>query len=148
MEDLWPDFKEIAPDKTPISIIKEHASNLYEKTNYMVLAEVEKVENLDRIQLYDKGKYLRAISPPFQYNFYLEARALNYRYKLFQIAHDIYLYPIYFYEIDKDIFNELYPDQQGATTINNEIDLLVFLKNIFKAKKTMKIIQALISQVS
>lgn len=148
MEDLWPDFKEIAPDKTPISIIKEHSSKLYEKTNYVVSAEIEKEENLERILLFDKGEYSGFVTPPFQYNFYLEAKTLNYHYKLFQIGHDIYLYPIYFYEIDNDILNELFPDQKGTVTINNENDLLEFLKKIFKAKKTIKIIQALISQAS
>ena len=41
MEDLWPDFKDFAPFKTPISIIKDQASKLENKTNYLVSAEVE-----------------------------------------------------------------------------------------------------------
>lgn len=148
MEDLWPDFKEIAPDKTPIAIIKEHASKLEDKTNYMVSADLEKDDIIGEIQLYDLDRYKGSVESPFQYTFYLIARVLNYRYKLFSIAHDIFLYPIYFFDIDKDIKDELYPYNKGAISINNENDLLAFLKNIFRAKKTIKVIQALISQVS
>lgn len=148
MEDLWPDFREVSIDKTPISIIKEYASKLEEKTNHMVSAEVEKDDIIAMIQLWENDNYKGHISPPLQYNFYLVAQTLNYRYKLFCIAHDIFLYPIYFYEIDKDIKDEFYPEQKGTIPINNETDLLDFLKKIFGAKKTTKIIRALIAQVS
>lgn len=148
MEDLWPDFGEMAPDKTPISIIKEYASKLQEKTNYMVMAEIDKNDVIRKVSLFDNGLFKGYESPPLQYNFYLVAQALNYRYKLFSIAHDIFLYPIYFFEIDKDIEDEFYPDRKGTIKIDNEIDLIDFLKNIFRAKKTIKIIKALIAQVS
>ena len=148
MEDLWPDFKEFSPEKTPISIIKEHASKLYEKTDYGILAEVEKYERLRQIPLFENDKVIGFVTPPFQYNFYIKAQALNYQYKLFKIGHDIYLYPIYFFGIDKDILDELFPNQEGFITIGNETELLSFLKNIFSAKKTLKIIHALISQLS
>jgi len=148
MEDLWPDFKEIVPEKTPISIIKDHASKLYEKTNYLISAEVEKDDNPGRIHFFDDEGIYKTTSPSFQYSFYLEASALNYRYKLFEIGHDIFLYPIYFFEIDKDIINECFTDKKGAMVINDEEELLGFLKNIFGAKKTLKIIQALRSQAS
>ena len=148
MEDLWPDFKGMAPFKTPISIIKEHASKLEEKTNYMISADVEKDDTLGQISVYDNKVYKDSLRPPFQYTFYLIAEALSYRYKLFCVAHDIFLYPIYLYGIDKDIKDEFYPEQGGAMCINNEKELLVVLKNIFMAKKTVKVIQALLSQVS
>lgn len=148
MEDLWPDFSEIAPYKTPISIIKEHASKLADKTNYMISADLEKDDITKLIYYFTDNGSIKSLTPPFQYNFYLIAQALDYRYKLFSIGHDIFLYPIYFFDIDKDIINEFYPALDGALSINSETDLLAFLKNIFGAKKTIKVIQALISQVS
>lgn len=148
MEDLWPDFLEVPPDKTPISIIKEYASKLEEKTNFMVSAEVEKEDNIGRIEHWENDSFKGYINPPLQYSFFLVAHALNYRYKLFSIAHDIFLYPVYFYEIDKDIKDEFYLEQKNVISIHNETDLLAFIKNVFGAKKTIKIIRALISQVS
>lgn len=148
MEDLWPDLVEITPDKTPISIIKEHASKLADKTNYMISADLEKEDITNDIYLVNKDGRYKVIKAPFQYSFMLIAQALDYRYKLFSIAHDIFLYPIYFFDIDADIISEICPNFEGAISINNETDLLAFLKNIFGAKKTIKVIQALISQVS
>ncbi len=91
MEDLWPDFGKMPPQKSPIAIIKEQASKLQEKTNYIVSAEIEKDDDIKQITIYESGKVKGFERPPFQYIFYLEAKALNYRYKLLRLSHDIFL---------------------------------------------------------
>ncbi len=148
MEDLWPDFEKTAPEKSPITVIKEQAAKLGDKTNQMVFAEIVKNENTNTFLIFLEPPVKQSMRPPFQYNFYLVAQAISYRYKLFSIANDIFFYPVFFFEIDKDIYNEVFPEKQGALTINNENELLTFLKNIFRAKKTLKIINALMAQVS
>ncbi len=147
MEDLWPNFDEKTSVKPPIAIIKEQASKLRDKTNDMVFADIDKNNKLSKIMQFDiNGKFELYICPSFQYSFYLEAPTLEYRYKLLSIAHDIFLYPVYFFEVDKDIRIELNIDEKDAVTINNENELLVFLKNVFTANKTTKIVNALIIQ--
>jgi hypothetical protein len=120
MEDLWPDFEKTPSVKTPISIIKEQASKLREKTNDLVFADIDKNDKINKIMLLDNdGKFDRYIYPSFQYDFYLEAPGLDYRYKLLSIAHDIFLYPVYFFNVDKDIRIELNIDDRDAVQINN-----------------------------
>jgi hypothetical protein len=149
MEDLWPDFEKMPSEKTPIAIIKEHASKLQDKTNNMISADIEKDDVLNKIYYYANDILKGTVKPDFQYTFYLIAQALNYRYKLFSLGHDVLLYPIYFYDFDKDIKNEVLPGKKATSiVINNQTDLFEMLKKIFSAKKTIKVIQALLAQVS
>ena len=84
-----------------------------------------------------------------QYAFLIVAPALdNYRYNLFSIWHDINLYPVTI-NVDSDICTEIDSnDQNGELVAESENEFVEILKKIFGAKKTKKIIGAILSMIS
>lgn len=147
MTDLWP--SEIGPVtdvKVPVSILKEQASLLGNKTKNIVEAEIipKYIESDDSEE-----------ENEFIYFFYLVAPVLdNYRYKLFAIRHKIELYPLRIYP-DEDILNELLRDvpdeiqpfiRPQFVAAEDEKEFLTYLRHIFGAKKTIRIINSLIAQ--
>ena len=122
--DLWPNDIDIdtMPDiTTPISMLKEQASLLGQKTKNIVEAEVKSR---------DAGNGRISVS------FNLVAPALNkYRYELFQISHHgIELYPV-----SLAFSNTSYTAQSPEQFIEH-------LKKIFANEKTKSVIQSLIAQ--
>src|SRR5262245_38143551 len=100
MTDLWPtDIEKAEKLETPVSILKQQASLLGERTNQIVTAKVAQTDK-------DHGL---PDSDDFAYVFFIAAPALgNYRYRLFTVAHGIELYPLVF-KLDTDIKAELSP---------------------------------------
>ena len=122
--DLWPDDIGNAPGLfAPINILREQASLLGGKTQYLVVAEVE--------------TDYTALSG-LQHSFYLVAPALkHYRYLLFRVkqeATQFYPLEVEFLPLDKKF------------TANSEFDFPEILKEIFANEKTKEIIQILIAQ--
>lgn len=119
--DFWPSDINVLPDlQTPVSILREQASLLGEKTNNLVEAEVRSQG--------DK-------SSQFVHTFFLVAPALdNYRYPLFTVTHKVDLYPA-----------TISFASQGLQA-ENEVKFVEYLKKIFADEKTKKVIQALIAQ--
>ncbi|MBL8205930.1 MAG: hypothetical protein JNM09_16970 [Blastocatellia bacterium] len=122
--DLWPtsiDIDKLPDITTPISILKEQASLLGQKTKNIVEAEVKST---------DAGNGRISVS------FNLVAPALNkYRYQLFQITHHgIELYPV-----GLSFSNRSY-------TANSPEQFIEHLKKILADEKTKSVIQSLIAQ--
>lgn len=134
MKDLWPKDIAQAINRAPVTILKEQAALLGEKTQNIVKAEVDQVD--DRL---DDKRY------EFSYRFYIVAPALqNYHFRLFDISHNIELYPLQL---------ETYPDvasdiQEGSNKlrIEDENALLAVLEKIFAAPKTRRVIASLLGQ--
>ncbi len=91
VESLWPVFQKIKIN-TPISILREQASELGKSTNNLVEARVNQVDSSTVM---------------IKYNFEFIAPALGgYRYRIFSIEHDIRTYRVVF-ECDEEIYMEL-----------------------------------------
>ena len=81
----------------------------------------------------------------FMYDFYLEAEVLGYyRHSLFTIYHGINLYPVIL-NIDEAIRKELSGNTPNFTAQNEE-EFLDLLKSVFNSKRTVTIINSLLSQ--
>jgi len=144
VEDLWPQELESTKIRPPVSILKEQASLLGQKTKNLVEGLVTRT----------------GAEEDLSYSFYLNAPALNnYRYLLFTMHHDIRMYPLYIHveeEILKEVNPDLYNTWKGlmatlkASTHNekadNEAQFLELLKKIFSSTKTKQLIAAMISQ--
>lgn len=144
MIDLWPDELTVVDQRSPLTILKEQASLLGEKTQNIVIAALESTP--------PAGGW-RQNNYPFKYGFMLTCPALgNYRFGLFSIAYGIEMYPVSFIldsdvaeEIDKDIHLELGKD--GTTIqVSNEEEFIEILKLIFSSRKALQVIRALLSQ--
>jgi len=148
MENLWPDDINITEKKAPVTILREQASMLGEKTQNIVIGEVHKLEAFLNKALKERTGLILNEELRFYYGFYIVAPALgNYRYKLFTILHDVYLYPVIIY-VDEDVKNEISPsvDVNSNIIANSEEEFLDLLKRIFHSQKTKKIISAILSQ--
>jgi hypothetical protein len=145
MIDLWPDELTAVDQRTPLTILKEQASLLGDKTQNIVIAELEDVSGTGPWSLTVKGT-------PFKYGFLLTCPALgHYRFRLFSIGYDIDMYPVYF-DLDSDVTEELIeethlePGTNGALQASNEKEFTEILKRIFSSKKTLRVIRALLTQ--
>lgn len=124
-QDLWPEDIGTPIDiPTPVSILKEQAALLGEKTHNIVEAEI-------KTSLVDFARLL-------QHSFYLVAPALDqYRYLLFRATHHgTQFYPV---EIASESTKE-------PITVNSEDELKEALKNLFASEQTKSKIQSLIAQ--
>src|SRR5208337_586176 len=83
MIDLWPKELSTVDQRSPLTILKEQASLLGEKTQNIVIAVLE---NCDMFENYDLLMALTMRDYPFKYVFMLTCPALsNYRFRLFSI---------------------------------------------------------------
>lgn len=138
MIDLWPELSVAEKIKAPISIFREQASLLGQKTKNLVTAEVEKPRKYDE---------------RFNYSFDLVAPTLdNYHYRLFTVEHGIDLYPLRLY-LDTDIIEELKnqisinADADGYfVSAENEDELIKQLRLVFGSKRTRHLVKALLAQ--
>jgi hypothetical protein len=143
MDNLWPEIGEIAKKRTPIVILNEQGSLLAERTEGVIVGETKRSKGLE-----DKytgiGKLTGNI---FVYNFILRAPFLQYTYKLFTIAYDIFSYPTYFINIEDDIGQEVRGQIGPEIIADNEDEYMRILRIIFNTKKTKKIISSILSQL-
>ena len=140
MTDLWPaDIEKAEKLETPVSILKQQASLLGERTNQVVIAKVAQTEK----------EHALPDSDDFAYDFFIAAPALgNYRYRLFTLTYGIELYPLVF-KLDTDIKAELAPKPASPRydlRVNSKEEYLEALKKIFAAHKTVKLVRAIIGQ--
>jgi hypothetical protein len=117
-EDLWPE--NIAESKmvTPVTIIKEQAALLGEKTKQLVRGEVESTTT---------GSML-------VHHFYVVAPTMNYRYELFTAQHNVSFYPLVLRFLD------------NTTPIPNEAELKSKLKEIFSQQHTVNVVHSILAQ--
>src|SRR6185436_9770992 len=127
---LWPDDIAVTDAVAPVSLLKEQASLLGERTKNLVEGRVTP-------GLGKGAAFL--IAGRFNYDFDLVAPALNnYRYHLFSISHGVELYPL-------TISGTEALDSEDIQ-VNNEEEFLNELKRIFSFEKTKRIISSLIAQ--
>lgn len=126
---LWPEDIAVTDVVAPVSILKEQASLLGERTKNLVEGSVTP----------GLGKGVNVLlKDRFNYDFDLVAPALNhYRYRLFSISHGVEFYPLIIdvTALDTDQF-QLY----------NEEEFLKALEALFSSEKTKGIIGSLIAQ--
>jgi len=118
--DLWPDDINQPPNiQTPVTIMKEQAALLGQKTSNLVVGDV-------RTYADNNG---------FHQVFNLEAPSLGgYKYELLRVIHSIKLYPVDIHFDDRTIRAE------------SQEEFVEKLREIFAHDKTKNVIQALIAQ--
>jgi hypothetical protein len=129
---LWPDEISVIKEVPPVSILREQAALLGEKTRNLVTAEV------DSGTVNEYTPIIRDRIPSFRDTFYLVAPALdNYRFELFRVTRQVdQLYPI-----------EIYSSALGIDEgIVSENELLEKLADIFSHPKTINIVQSMLIQ--
>jgi len=156
MENLWPDDIAVTEKKAPVTLLREQASMLGEKTQNLVIGQVQELPYLEPI-ISQSGlilpRVVKGISEPleeiiFYYGFYIIAPALgNYRYRLLTILYNVDFYPVII-RVDEDVKNEISPsvDVDPKIIANSEEEFSELLKKIFHSQKTKKIISAILSQ--
>ena len=123
--DFWPDLDTTKP-RTPVLILKQQAALLGKHTKNLVVAKVETVGTY-------KGYFL--------HKFILEAPALNYRYEMFSISHDLRLYPV---TLESSPESHL---SRAPTVFNSENELVDWLKDVLNSGATKNILGTLLAQV-
>ena len=143
MIDLWPKELTVVDQRSPLTILKEQASLLGEKTQNIVVAVLEK--NPDT-------RALACKEVSFKYGFLLTCPALgHYRFGLFTVAYGIDMYPVHFH-FDSDVAEEIIeqtpakPGKDGSLLASNEQEFTEILRRIFSSRKTLRVIHALLSQ--
>src|SRR5258708_38598954 len=152
MQDLWPEDIAQVSNKAPVTILKEQASLLVQKTKNIVTAEVRQLEQSSEYEIVGEirsGELGNRSHYDFNYRFYIVAPALqDYHFKLFDLSHNVELYPAVF-KVDSDVAAELrvplLSEKQAGTvqtefSAANEDELLFRLKNIFAARRTRRVI--------
>ncbi len=125
IKSLWPNEINVASNEVaPVTILKEQATFLGQKTQNIVIAEV---------------KPLTLPKGFISYVFYLVAPVLdNYRFELFRVlGRVVNLYPI---DINAGTIGI------KKKTINSEDELLKVLADILSHPKTMKIVESMLVQ--
>jgi hypothetical protein len=120
-EDLWPENIAESNLVTPVSILKEQAALLGEKTQQLVKAEVD----------------TQAAGDNFVHTFYIVAPTLSYRYQLFEVDHGVSFYPINVLWRQEPLPRK-YPDEQSFRAV---------VKQIFASKSTLNVVHSILAQV-
>lgn len=136
MMDLWPDDINIPGVTAPSTILKEQASLLGNKTKNIVKANVVPAE--------------APLGRGFGYEFRIFAPTLEgYTIELFNMWHDIELYPVYF-RFDITLAKELDYRIKSGNLYNciarDEDEFIKILGEIFNAGRTIRIIKSLLAQ--
>ena len=118
-DNLWPDNIADSNLTTPVTILKEQAALLGEKTRQLVKGEVvtQTTGNL------------------FVHCFYIAATTLNYRFELFSVSHGINFYPLVMKSLNDTI------------PLDSESDFKDKLKEIFAAPHTLNVVHSILAQV-
>jgi len=137
MLDLWPTDIINPRLRAPITILKEQAILLQQKSNGVINAQVKRIKTQEQISE-EKGHFL--------YEFVVVAPVLqSYEYRLFTISHEIELYPITI-KTDEIVARELGNLNNDPIIVKSETDYIEQLRKIFCTKKTKKIINAMLAQ--
>jgi hypothetical protein len=117
--DFWP--ANIADSNliTPITVLKEQAALLGEKTRQLVKGEV----------------VTQTTGDIFVHYFYIAAPTLNYRFELFKVSHLVSFYPMTLTYVN------------SARLIKSEAEFKAILKEIFAAPHTLNVVHSILAQV-
>ncbi|MGB8769733.1 MAG: hypothetical protein WCC92_08965 [Candidatus Korobacteraceae bacterium] len=117
--DLWPENIADSNLTTPVTILKEQAALLGEKTRQLVKGEIvtQTTGNL------------------FVHYFYIVAPTLGYKFELFQISHGINFYPLTLRYLNNTI------------ALASESAFKEKLKEILAAQHTLNVVHSILAQV-
>ena len=117
--DLWPENIADSNLVTPITILKEQAALLGEKTRQLVKGEVatQTTGNL------------------FIHRFYIAAPTLNYKFELFNVSHLVNFYPLTLTYLNT------------VSQIKSEAEFKEKLKEILSAPHTLNVVHSILAQV-
>ena len=116
--DLWPDDIGHSDLVAPVTILRMQATLLRRKTKSTVSGDV----------------VTAIIGNTFNHRFYLEAPAIDYRFLLFTIFHEISFYPLRIRSGGSEI------------EITNEEEFLEALKKEFNSEKARSVIESMVAQ--
>ena len=117
-DDLWPENIAESNLVTPVTILKEQAARLGEKTQQLVTGEV----------------VTTGFGTMFVHTFNILAPTLAYKYELFRVTHGVAFYPLTVKFVD-DI------------SIQSEDEFKQKLKDIFASQRTLNIVHSILAQV-
>jgi len=121
VRDLWPADIGVTTLITPVSILREQATLLGEKTKHLVDAEVVSTPN----------------GPGMVHSFILVAPAIGgYKYRLLRVIHNVDVYPLTLH----------FEPTNTQTEASNQEDFEKQLGSIFSSDKTQNIVKSLIAQ--
>jgi len=118
--DFWPDDIGLSELRTPVSLLREQAAALGEKTKNVVTGEVTSNS---------QGEL-------FLHALFLVAPAINYRYQLLTIRHPLVFYPM----------AVTTPGSSSWITVGSEEGFVAWLKSVLASDNTKRVVQALIAQ--
>ena len=118
-DDLWPTNIADSDLVTPISILKQQAALLGEKTKELVKGDIVS----------------QASGNLFIHSFFLLAPTLSYRYELFQVTHHVNFYPLNIRYIN------------NTYQLKSESEFKDKLKEIFSAPHTLNTVHSILAQV-
>ena len=118
-DDLWPENIADANLITPVTILKEQAALLGEKTKQLVTGEV----------------VTQTSGSLFVHYFYIVAPTLNYTFELFQVSHGINFYPLILRHLNT------------TTQLTSESEFKDKLKDILSSQHTLNVVHSILAQV-
>jgi hypothetical protein len=118
-DDLWPSNIADANLTTPVTILKQQAALLGEKTRQLVTGDVvtQTTGNL------------------FVHSFYIAAPTLGYKYELFQLHHGINFYPLTLKYLNT------------TSQLPSEAALKDKLKEVLASQHTLNVVHSILAQV-
>lgn len=139
IQDLWPDdIKKAKLINTPKEILDCQAQFLEQKTGKILNAYTAEVDDSQDNCSINIKKF------DFCFEFKIKSKYIeNYTYTLFQLRHDIDLYPLSI-RVDKAISRELGYDHEEIF-VNNEEEFISRLSNILQTNRVYQVIINLIS---
>jgi hypothetical protein len=123
--DLWPQI-EAVDVRTPGTILKQQAALLGKHT-----------KNLLEGRVLTQGR-----AGLFIHHFMIDAPTLNYSMELFAVSHDLKLYPVRIEEAPS-----VRLDLPPGSLLNSEVEFVDWLKAVFNAAETKRILSTLMAQV-
>ena len=117
--DLWPENIADSNLVTPVSILKQQAALLGEKTRQLVKGEV----------------VTQATGNLFVHYFYIAAPTLSYKFELFTLSHGVNFYPLVMRYLNDTI------------SLRSESEFKDKLKEIFVAPHTLNVVHSILAQV-
>lgn len=130
--DLWP-ADIVVKVKGPVTILKEQATFLGQRTKNVVTAEVVRRVSIDTVK----------------FAFYIVGPAIhNYRWRLFTMSYGAEFYPLDL-EIDPVVLQELRhvetPLDATDMCAASRADFLAILREVFAANRTLSVIRAILA---
>ena len=141
--DLWPAEIGVSTMVAPVAILREQAALLSEKTQGIVIGEVDPVrgamENARRVltgQATPEGS--SSVSGRIEHAFRIRVPALgDYRYELLRVIHDYQLYPL----------TLVYYPADEAFSLTSQDEFIAELTALLGREETLNIVHSLLAQV-